>query len=1006
LLPHLSDGARPHATHHHLIYLEYSMRGSPLRHAALLVSVVVALLTANVDLQAQQVVVRGTVSDAASSEPIAAAAVSVKGTSIGTQTNDRGSFTLQLRGPNDTLVVSRLGFARLVVPVNGRTTVDVALTRTAVSLSEVVVVGYGTQKRSDVTGSVSSISQERLQDVPNTSVLQALQGAVPGVTVRTTGGGAEPDNSVMIRGRHSITANTAPLVVLDGIPFNGSLSEINQNDVASIDILKDASAAAIYGSRGSNGVILITSKQGDGKPRVSYEGYAGIQQIAHLPRLMTGAEFIAVKCQRVSAGQNCDADFTTTELANIAAGNSTDWVDLATRTGMQQQHNLSVAGGTGGTHYRLSGSDLTVKGIARNDAFDRYTLGFNLDQELGKRLKVGTTTQLSYTNRGGMPADFEDASRMNPLTNAFQADGSQTVYPWPEDTFFANPLQGLLVTNKDLTRRVFTSNHAELALPFLEGLSYRVNAGLDYASGDVARYYGRNTRTGFAAGGAAITSNSTRSDWTLENLLRYTHSFGQHSVDLTTLYSIAGHTAESQGLTAKGFPNDVLTYYQPNLAREFDPSAGITESNLESQMARLNYNYASRYLVTLTARRDGYSGFGSNNKFGVFPSAAIGWNISDESFWPFADRFNSLKLRLSYGKNGNQAIPPYKTLARLNDQSYVDEGTSLPGFIPSTLGNRNLRWETTTTTNVGADFGLLDDRITGSVDVYSSKTNDLLLNRAISPTHGIDVITENIGATANHGVELSLSTLNIKRSNLTWRTDFNIAADRSKIVDLYGNGEDDLVNQWFLGQPIDVNFGYQFAGIWQAGDDIANSAQPTAKAGDIRVRDVNGDGKIDPLDRTFLGQVNPSYTAGLGSTLRYREFTLNAFLHSVQGVTKANALFTDNLGDDGRYNTILKQYWTPENPINSYPANRPATNLGLPVGFYQDASFIRLKDVTLSYDVPERLASHVGVGSLRVYVNGHNLWTHTKWIGLDPELSSQFSTPLERSFIGGIDVHF
>jgi TonB-linked SusC/RagA family outer membrane protein len=967
---------------------------------------VVALFVAGAELQAQQVVVHGTVSEASSSAPIAAATVSVKGTSITTQTNDAGAFTLQSRGPNDTLVVSRIGFARQEVPLNGRTTVDIRMTANAVSLSEVVVVGYGTQKRRDVTGSVASINPQRLQDVPNTSVLQALQGAVAGVNIQQTGGGAEPDNSVMVRGRHSITASNSPLIVLDGIPFNGALSEINQNDIASIDILKDASAAAIYGSRGSNGVILITTKQGNGAPQVSYEGYAGIQQIAHLPRLMTAAEFQAVKCERVSQGQNCDADFTTTELDNIAAGNSTDWVDLATRTGFQQQHNLSVSGGTGGTHYRLSGSDLDVQGVAKNDRFDRYTLGLNLDQDLGTRLKIGTATQLSYTNRGGMPADFEDATRMNPLTNAFAADGSQTIYPWPEDTFFANPLQGLLVTNDDITRRVFTSNHAELALPFLDGLSYRVNAGLDYSDAKVGRYYGRNTRTGAAADGEAITSNRTRSDWTLENLLRYAHAFGPHSVDVTTLYSIAGHSDESQSLTAKGFPNDVLTYYQPNLAREFDPSSGITESHLESEMARLNYSYASRYLVTLTARRDGYSGFGSNNKYGVFPSAALGWNISDESFWPFADRFNALKLRVSYGKNGNQAITPYRTLARLNDESYVDEGTTLPGFIPSTLGNQNLRWETTTTANFGADFGLLADRITGSFDVYSSRTHDLLLNRAISPTHGIDVITENIGATANHGVELSLSTLNVERSNLTWRTDFNIAADRSRIVDLYGNGEDDLVNQWFIGQPIDVNYGYKFDGVFQEGDDIANSAQPTAKPGDVRVKDVNGDGTIDPLDRTFLGNVNPSYTAGLGSTLRYSAFTLRAFLHTVQGVTRHNALFDDNLGDDGRYNTILKEYWTPENPINSYPANRPGTHLGLPIGIYQDASFTRLKDVTLSYDVPERFAAHIGAGSLRVYVNGHNLWTHTKWVGLDPELRSQYSTPLERTFVGGIDVHF
>jgi TonB-linked SusC/RagA family outer membrane protein len=971
----------------------------------LLMACVLAVFGLYGNLSAQQIQVHGRVVNA-QNQPVAGAAIAAQGSGAATTTSATGEFTLTVPSASATLLVSALNFEAATVPLNGRTEIVITLTGQAVQLDALVVVGYGTQKKSDVTGSVASIGPERLEDTPATSVLQALQGALPGVTVRTTGAGAEPDNSVMIRGRHSITASNSPLVILDGIPFDGSLSEINQSDVASIDVLKDASAAAIYGSRGSNGVILITSKQGSGKPQVSYDGYAGIQQIAHLPRLMNGTEFAAVKCQRVSGGQNCESDFTTTEAANLAAGRSVDWIDLATRMGYQQQHNLSVAGGTGGTHYRISGSGLDVQGIAKNDSFDRYTLGLNLGQDFGSSFKIGTATQLSYSDRGGLPASFDAAFEMNPLTNAFNDDGTQAVYPWQEDTFFANPLQGLLVTNSDVTRRVFTSNYAEIALPFIEGLTFRVNAGLDYADGDVARYFGRDTRTGFAADGYASTSRSTRSDWTLENLLRYTRSFDQHSFDLTTLYSLSGHTQESESLTAKGFPNDVLTYYQPNLARELDPSAGITESNLVSQMARLNYSYASRYLVTLTARRDGYSGFGSNHKYGLFPSAALGWNVSDEAFWPFADRFNALKLRLSYGKNGNQAIPPYRTLARLNDESYVDEGTSLPGFIPSSLGNPDLRWETTTATNFGADFGLLENRITGTLDLYRSHTSDLLLNRAISPTHGIDMVTENIGETANRGAELSLSTLNLEGSNYSWRTDFNISADRSEIVDLYGNGEDDLVNQWFIGEPIDVNYGYKFDGIWQATDDIANSWQPTAKPGDVKVKDVNGDGVIDPLDRTFLGRVDPTYTAGLGSTLKYGAITLNAFMHTVQGVTRSNSLLADGLGDDGRYNTIVKQYWTPENPINSYPANRPATRLGLPVGYYQNASFIRLKDVTLSYDVPETVAGRFGVGSLRVYVNGHNLWTHTKWTGLDPELSSQTSTPLERTFVGGIDVHF
>lgn len=668
-----------------------------------------------------------------------------------------------------------------------------------------------------------------------------------------------------------------------------------------------------------------------------------------------------------------------------------------------------MTGGSGGTRYYLTGSALDVRGVAKNDDFERYTLRLNLDQELGSVLQVGTNTNLSYSDRGGMPASFASAFEMNPLTNAYNEDGSLTIRPWIEDPFFLNPLQGLLAKSDDVTRRVFTSNFAQVDFPFLEGLSFRVNAGLDYANGHEGRYYGMNTGTGAARGGYAITSNSIRFDWTLENLLRYTRSFEKHNLDLTTLYSRQGNRLESESLRAEGFPNDVLGYYQPHLARSLDPSAGITESDLVSQMGRLNYSYDGRYLLTLTVRRDGYSGFGANHKYGVFPSLALGWNVSEEGFWPFAERFNALKLRLSYGKNGNQAISPYRTLARLGDRSYVDLGTTLPGFIPATLGNPDLKWETTTALNLGADFGLLGDRVRGSLDVYSSRTSDLLLSRSISPTHGIDVVTQNIGKTANRGVELSLSTLNVEAGDFSWSTDLSFAFDRNEIVDLYGDGLDDLGNQWFIGRPIDVNYGYQFEGVWQEGGDIANSTQPNAKPGDIRVRDVNGDKKIDPLNRVILGSLQPDYTAGLVNTLRYGNLTLTANLYTVQGVSRPNPLLsTSRFGDEGRYNTVYHRYWTPENRSNRYPANRAGTNLGLPVSFYEDASFSRLKDVSLSYDVPEAFSTRFGRSSLRVYVNGRNLWTHTDWTGLDPELSSENQTgaPLERVFVGGINVRF
>jgi TonB-linked SusC/RagA family outer membrane protein len=957
----------------------------------------------------QEVAVQGRVTNE-QDQPIAGVAVSVEGAPSTTTTTDAtGHFSLRVPSSTSTLVITHAGYAPVRAPLNGRTEVAVQLKGSVVQLDQLVVVGYGTQKKSDVTGSVASVSSEDLEDKAVTSVDQALEGRIAGVSITTTGGGAEPSISFQIRGQNSILANTDPLVVVDGIPYDGGLSEINQNDIASINVLKDASAAAIYGSRGANGVILITTKKGTGAPRFSYQGYAGMQHTTNVPRVMTGAEFADFKCTRLGAQGDCDSVLTATELNNLNAGNSTDWLGLATHTGFQQQHNLSVSGGTGGTRYYLAGSLLDVNGVARNDEFDRYSLRLNLDQTIHSWLELGSNTQLSLVDRSGIDADFESAFFMNPLTDAYNDDGSLTIYPWPEDIFWSNPLEGTLATNVDKTHRVFSSNFIQVSAPFLEGLSYRFNGGIDYAQRDIGTYYGRNTQVGFETQGQATRRHSTDFDWTAENVVRFNREFGDHTLDLTGLYSMAHHGLDMDQLRSQGFPNDVLTYYQADVGALLTPSYEVTDSKIISQMARLNYSYADRYLLTLTARRDGYSGFGKNDKYGVFPSLALGWNLSNESFWPQSDAVNMLKLRGSYGQNGNQAVSPYRTLARLNDRSYVDDqDVTQPGYLPQTLGNPVLHWETTTALNLGADFGLFQNRVTGSLDVYRARTNDLLLNRLVSPVEGINSVSENIGEVANKGVELQLSTIDVEGENFRWTTDFNIAANRNEIVDLYGNGQSDVLNQWFIGQPVDVNYGYEFGGIFQSAEQVASSAQPESVPGDVIVVDRNGDGKITPDDRTFLGSLQPSYSAGLVNTFRYKGVSLSAFLNTVQGIRRPNPLLNTNLVHaEVRRNTIYTTFWTPENPINTYPRNNEDANL-YSVTFYQDASFIRLKDVTLSYDIPSSLTDRFGVQSLRVYLNGRNLWTHTAWTGLDPEISNsnQRGVPLERVLIGGVNVSF
>lgn len=972
-----------------------------------LLAVLLALGLGAAPLAAQEVTVQGTVVDAESA-PVAGATVMVRNGTARTATNARGEFSLVVPGADATLVVTAPNFGMAELPLAGRTQVQVRLTPSVITLEELVVVGYGTQEKSDVTGAVASVNTERLRNTPTVSVEQSIQGAVPGVAVVTAGGGAEGNTNIQIRGRSSIEANSDPLIVVDGIPFNGSLSEINQNDIASLEVLKDASSAAIYGSRGSNGVILITTRRGGTSPSISYETYFGVQEITNLPRLMTGPEFAAYKCTRLNDGEDCDGVLTASELANLQAGVSTDWVDLATRRGNQQSHNLSFSGGGGGTRYFIAGSLLDVAGVARGDEFQRYTLRVNLDQEVKSWLRLGTNTQMSLVDRGGQPASFYDAFFMNPLTTPYHEDGTQRTTPWNEDTFFGNPLQGLLAVDDDRTRRVFTSNYLEAELP-VEGLTTRINAGLGYAGRERGQYYGRDTRIGETTQGRAYVAHETRWDWTVEGLLNFQRDFGAHGLHFTGLLSAQGNDLDGDDLRSEGFPNDVLTYYQANVGALVVPGYTVRHSRLLSQMGRINYTYDDRYLLTLTARRDGFSGFGANHKWGVFPSLAVGWNLSNEDFWG-VETVNRLKLRASWGRNGNQAIAPYQTLASLEDYSYVDGSQTLPGYYPVSLGNPDLRWETTTSVNLGADFGAWNNRLQGSLDLYRRDTDDLLLYRSISPVHGVTRVLQNIGATRNQGIELQLTGRMVDRDRWGWTTDFSIAANRNEIVELYGDGQDDLSGPWIIGEPITVNWEYEFGGIWQEGDDIAGSAQPTARPGDVRIVDRNGDGKITPDDKTVIGSREPRYTAGWTNTLRLGAFTLTGVLYTVQGVTVNNDLLGTNLVQaQVRRNTVYRQYWTPENPINTYPSNSETSN-PLSVGFFEDASYVRLRDLTLSYDVPASLSVRLGAESLRVYVNGHNLWTHTDWTGLDPELSlnndAQRSVPLERTFTAGLNVRF
>lgn len=942
--------------------------------------------------------------------------ISLKGTAVRTTTDQNGYYSLRISEEGTvTLVFSYIGFATQEIAVNEQRNLNVELVESISSLDEIVVVGYGTQKKSDVTGSVASLSASRLQGVPNATLTQAIQGGIAGVSVQTSSAGATPSESILIRGRNSIKASNAPLVVIDGIA--GNLNDVNPNDVLSVEVLKDASSAAIYGSRGSNGVILVTTKSGkSGETKLKYNGFYGVQRFANLPDIMNGEEFYKFKMERESSSM------TPSEQAVYDSKSWVDWPDLAFRNGMSTNHNLSFSGGFKDTKYYISGDLLDIKGLAKNDNFNKLTARINVDTKLKKWLTLGTRTQLGYTDAGGVAATFGEGQGIywfNPLTTPFDENGKQNIYPWPDDPHYTNPLQGLLAENTDENYQVVTNNYVVVDFPFAKGLQYRLNTGVRFGQTNDATYYGRNTNRGVNAGGDASTSRQIAKNIVVENILNYNRDFRKHNVFLTGVYSFENNLSNTNRLEAQGFPNDFLTWYGAQQASLIVPGYSNSETTLLSAMARMNYSYDSRYLLTLTGRSDGYSGFGAKTKRGFFPSMAIGWNIVNEDFFGWKNIFSQLKLRASIGLNGNQAVSAYETISRLASVDMVTGSTTLPGYVPSKLGTDNLGWESTRKLNLGLDFGILNNRITGDINFYKSNTFDLLLDRTVSPVSAVSSITQNIGETENRGLEFSVVSTNVKTNNFTWETSGNISFVKNKIVSLYGykdeNGKeiDDIANSWFIGQPINVNYGFNWIGVWQL-DEATEAAAHNTQPGFIKIQDISGpdgvpDGTLSPAyDRIIIGQRDPKYTWGMNNAFSYKNFRLSVFVYGMHGMTKENSLLSDGVGRTIRLNTTKKNWWTPTNPTNDWYINRLDASVqeGYTAAPYEKADFIRVKDVSLSYNFSNKVLSGLGLGKLQVYVSGRNQFTFTDFEGMDPELNSQWDVPLQKEYTVGLNLEF
>jgi TonB-linked SusC/RagA family outer membrane protein len=913
-------------------------------------------------------------------------AVSIKGTTSGAITNTDGVYQISKVDEGATLEFSFVGMVKQEIKVGTQAVINVTLREETIGVDEVVVVGYGTQKKSDITGSVTSVSKDRFAQIPVTNAMTAIEGAVAGVTVSNTSSIPGSTPNVQIRGINSINASTNPLIIVDGIPFAGSINYINPSDIASMEILKDASAVAIYGTRGSNGVILITTKRGvSGKPVIQYSTYAGFEEIAHILTPRDGASYVQkYKDYMFQTGQTQTSPVPNLyELDNYNAGKTTNWIDEASQQGFIQDHNISISGGAENIKYYISGDYLKQKGVVQGYNYERAGLRSNLEANVTDYLTTGVSLFIVSNNYNGGRVNLLNASAMSPyarLTNS--GTGKYEIYPMYPELLYSNPMIGLYNQNVDERININTNFFTEFKPKSIPGFKYRLNASYNYNPTNAASYSGRDANN--TVNGTATATNTQTSLWVIENILTYTKDIKKHHIDLTGLYSAQSQKYFSSGGAASGFVNDILAYNNMGAGATQTANSNASAYTMASQMGRLNYSFNSRYLLTVTARRDGYSAFGtSTSKYATFPSVALGWNISDESFMVNTKNFlDQLKLRASYGKSGNMAIGVNQTSTLSNTVSYAYNGATTITELANILGNPGLHWESTTGLNAGIDFSFLNSRISGSIEGYKTNTSDLLLKRNIPLITGYSSTWANIGKMENKGLDVTIRTINVAKKDFKWSTNLNFSIFRNKIVDLYGDKKSDIGNRWFIGQSLGTIYDYKMIGVWQTSEATA-AATYGVKPGYLKFQDVNTDGKIDANDLVIQGSTQPKWTGGMTNTFDYKNFHLSIFIQTSQGSLK-NDVDLSYADESGRRNTpAAVGYWTAENQSNTRPSLAYNNTYGY--NYPRDNSFTRIKDVTLSYNFSKSLLQKTFLKDLTVYVSGRNLYTFTNWIGWDPE---------------------
>jgi TonB-dependent starch-binding outer membrane protein SusC len=958
---------------------------------------------------AQQRTITGTVTD---QEGLVLPGVTIveKGTVNGTVTNTDGKYSITVSQGAQALIFTFVGMKSQEIALGISSSYDVKMESETIGLEEVVAIGYGTAKKRDVTGSVGSVRADAIALVNPVQPAKALQGQVAGVNVNKINSRPGSDYRIEIRGVQSISFSSEPLVVIDGV-MGGKMNTLNPSDIETMDVLKDASATAIYGSRGANGVIIITTKKGAaGKTKVTYDGYAGIKMPTNLPDMMTAQDFYHAYNDVVKA-ENPKASpvWTATELANVQAGKTVDWVDQIIDPSFQNSHVIALSGGNENSTHYFSTSYLSEKGNLLHTGYERFNLKGSMDSKINDVVKVGFNTYYTYSiqNLGSNEA-LRGAYRVRPTGSIYYdelvnpsetSDRNINGYAYwmgIKDTQVQNPILEVQDESMDDETRVssFLGN-GYLELEPFKGLTFKSSMSASVFSSRRGEYRGPDTKNRINRLASSLYQTNLNSSYTWDNILNYKLTSELHNLNVTAAQSVLQERFESSGIQVENLPYN-SSFYALNTAPVINGvTSNLVERSILSFMGRVNYIFSEKYLLTLTGRYDGSSVLAEGNKWAFFPSAAIAWRASEEEFVENLNFFSDLKFRLSYGEVGNDVVAPYSTQAYLRKTAYDFNGTPAYGYAPNNIGNSELKWENSAEINFGINMGFYKNRIMVDMEYYNKKTNDLIQNVAIPASLGFSAVTANVGKLLNRGVEISLNTVNFQKSDFKWTTNLNFSKNHNEILELYGGTvTQDIANRLFVGESLRSNYYYKFDGIWQL-----NEAEEAAKygqvPGSVKVVDMVPDGKISSAagadDRVVLGNELPDWIAGMTNTFNYKNWDFSFFIYTRQGVQFRNSMLSGTFGDLGsnRYNKLNLNYWTQENPTNDYYGVWQSNPYREAIQ-YKDASFWRLSSVTLGYTLPRTWLDKAKISNARFYVQATNPFYYTKEsnIWMDPEFNS------------------